>query len=83
VRPVYDLGKLLGSPSAGAPVGNYAVLLRAKGREIAVVVGDLQEVRKTGSGRRGPAPAGSAHTRWTTQDLIPVLDVAAMMQEES
>jgi chemotaxis signal transduction protein len=83
IRPVFHFGRLLQHAEETKGDGPEAVLvLRAASRQFGVLVDEVEDVRSAGAESCKPAPANSAHIRWMTGDLIPVLDVATLIKED-
>jgi purine-binding chemotaxis protein CheW len=80
VRPIWNLGRLLGLPDSVPHKGKTVLLLRRGSREIGVQVDSAEDILEVAPAMRRPAPPGFAHVVWTTEDSITVLDVHSLLE---
>jgi chemotaxis signal transduction protein len=94
IRPVIDLGRLLGIDKAANGVGLRVILLRKDGREMGLQIDSVEHIRWITSGDRrtekvegsvqGPVQGSaqvSAHIRGSTKDLLMLLSTEALFAE--
>ncbi len=82
VRPVYHLETLLDPSRAPTGASDTVLLLHGGGAEFAVLAGEVEGVREVSVSARRPPPPDLAGGLWATEDLITVLDVAALVGKE-
>jgi purine-binding chemotaxis protein CheW len=78
VRPAYRLEKLVPGAAGPSYESETALLVRSSGRDFALLVSEIEDVRSVQAASRRPAPPAANHVRWMTEDLIPVLDTASI-----
>lgn len=83
VRPVLDVGRILGVPEDDSGGSKCILLLRRGSREIGVQVDGVEDIRTVRQEERKSPFHGSAHARWMTDDLIPVLDTDSLFKEHT
>jgi purine-binding chemotaxis protein CheW len=93
VRPVLDVGRILGLPQLGLPQlgvpendgGNSKIilLLRRGSREIGIQVDEVEDIRTVSEDERKPPFHGAVHARWMTDDLVTVLDTNSLLEEHT
>lgn len=83
IRPVVDLGRILGSAGAGAGTGGYVLFLRTDGGEIGARVDGVEAVHTVrldtlADAGRGDGRLASRFARGITADMLILLDAAAV-----
>lgn len=82
IRPVLDLARLLEIGPLEEGAGGSLLLVRSRGREFGLRIGQVEDIRVLTEQERGAAPAGAAKVQWITPDLISVLDPDSLFEED-
>jgi purine-binding chemotaxis protein CheW len=83
IRPVFDLGTMLGLPGDSSSGMNTVVLCRYHGREAGVRVTAVEDVRTIAAQDRRPPPDSVLHVQWMTADLVAVLDMESLLEGDA